>query len=280
LTPGASYAAKKTSGEMWVCYACAQRSEIFRRTCPACGAIDCAIEAAGAVDVAPADVRAALAGAVRASTITAPDPPHLSTGLPIWDACLSGGPAAGSSLLVAGPPGVGKTTGALFAAAHIAAAVGRDALIVSAEMSAALCVATARRAGADLSRLLIVDGAAVEPACETVARVRPSCVIWDSVQALTFGAMRGDAAAAQAVYAARRASSRAGAVAVFVCQLNKAGTPAGRAANLYETDATLLISRRRARCTKNRFGPAPITVKLGADSPGRSRHTRQDRRPE
>jgi DNA repair protein RadA/Sms len=78
------------------------------------------------------------------------------TGIEEFDRVLGGGLVPGAVLLVAGEPGVGKST-LLLEVAHRVAAVNGPALVVSGEESAAQVRLRAERIGALQDRLYLAD---------------------------------------------------------------------------------------------------------------------------
>lgn len=124
-------------------------------------------------------------GEVEASEST----PRIGTGLPELDRVL-GGPAGGqglvrgSAVLVGGPPGIGKSTLLLQAAAGIARG-GTRVLYVSSEESAAQVRARAERLGALGGRagdLYLLADTNLGRIVEQARRVTPGVLVVDSVQ--------------------------------------------------------------------------------------------------
>ena len=124
------------------CTACGQRSGKWLGRCPACGgwnSFEQVPERTRARESAPAVQPVPLSAAELA------DAPRTSTGIPGLDRVLGGGLVAGSVLLLAGEPGVGKSTLLL----QVAALVSErgPVLYVSAEESGRQVALRAHRLG-------------------------------------------------------------------------------------------------------------------------------------
>src|SRR4051812_3601628 len=129
-------------GPVFVCQACGQRSSQWAGRCAGCGAW-------GQIDERTADPqprRSRSSAVVALIDPGAEDPARLATGLPDLDRVLGGGLVPGTVVLLAGPPGIGKSTLLLQWLAAMAAA-GRPGLLASGEEARAQGAARARRIG-------------------------------------------------------------------------------------------------------------------------------------
>lgn len=174
------------------------------------------------------------------------------SGLPWLDAVLGGGFHRASVVLLHGPPGAGKSTLALQAAAGV-----RGAAYCSAEEDAGRVADRAIRLRLRRDLVLIEARSAAEAlaACGDAP-----LVVLDSLQAL---GGRPLAAAQACVDHARRTS----ACVVLVCHETKAGQHAGPRAVEHLVDASLRLGRdpRELVAHKNRHGPAgePVALVMG-----------------
>lgn len=249
------------------CLNCTRPVRARRLECPHCRALRTIVETpdesdSGAAKAAPSRPDAHVT-AVRASELETARVRRALTGIDAWDDVLGGGAAAPSSILLAGAPGVGKTTHALYAACEIARALRRDALILSAEMTAEMAVAAADRVDADLDRLLVRRTDDLAEALAEVERLRPACIVWDSIQAFAVDGESGtDQVTCEVVRAAIESGAKVGAVTLLISQLNAAGRPEGRRRTQHSPDVVMLLEQRRVRVSKNRFGPAPMEAKF------------------
>ncbi len=177
---------------------------------------------------------------------------------------LAGGLLPGSVTLVAGEPGVGKSTLLLQASARVAAS-GATVLLVSAEESAAHVRTRAERFGAIPDRLLILTSGDLDEVEQAVVAIEPQLVVVDSVQTVADPDVTGlPGSVAQVRAAADRLlclAKHAGVAIVAVGQVTKEGGPAGPRALEHLVDTVLLFegdrhhSLRFLRAVKHRFGP-------------------------
>ncbi len=183
------------------------------------------------------------------------------SGLDEVDRVLGGGWVAGSAVLLAGEPGIGKST-LLLQLADAAARDGRRTLYVCGEESPAQVKLRARRLGVsgaiDLTRT--VDARAL--AAHLVAEA-PALAIVDSIQTLTVeeGAAPGSITQVRdATALLTQAAKSAGTTLVLIGHVTKQGHVAGPKVVEHVVDATLALESaggyRVLRAAKNRFGAA------------------------
>jgi DNA repair protein RadA/Sms len=190
---------------------------------------------------------------------------HRPTGEDELDRVLGGGLVPGSVVLLAGEPGVGKSTLLISAAAKIAE-TGRRCLVVTGEESAAQVRLRAGRIGALADELYLAAETDLSALLGHVEAVKPDVLIVDSVQ--TIGSADSDGAAGGmsqvrevAVAIIRLAKSR-GMATILVGHVTKDGSVAGPRMLEHLVDVVLSFegdrhSRLRlVRTVKNRFGPA------------------------
>ena len=112
------------------------------------------------------------------------------TGIEEFDRVLGGGLVPGAVLLVAGEPGVGKST-LLLEVAHRVAATNGPALVVSGEESAGQVRLRAERIGALHPNLYLAAETELSAVLAHVEAVNPSLLILDSVQTVRSPAVDG-----------------------------------------------------------------------------------------
>jgi DNA repair protein RadA/Sms len=187
------------------------------------------------------------------------------TGIAELDRVLGGGLVPGAVLLVAGEPGVGKST-LLLEVAHRVAAANGPALVVSGEESAAQVRLRAERIGALHEQLYLAAETELSAVLAHVEDVAPSLLVLDSVQTIRSPAVEGtDGGATQvrAVAGALTAVSKSrGMTTILVGHVTKDGAIAGPRALEHLVDVVVSFDGERhstlrlIRATKNRFGPA------------------------
>jgi DNA repair protein RadA/Sms len=190
---------------------------------------------------------------------------HRPTGVSELDRVLGGGLVPGSVVLLAGEPGVGKSTLLVTAAARIAES-GARCLVVTGEESAAQVRLRAERVGAlvdDLYLAAETDLSAVLGHIETVA---PAVLVVDSVQTFASSTVDGAAGGVSQVRevagALTRIAKERGIATILVGHVTKDGSVAGPRVLEHLVDVVLHFegdrhSRLRlVHTVKNRFGPA------------------------
>jgi len=221
------------------------------------------------------EVGARPAGRVSAGPVSAPARPigdvaaegaaHRPTGVPELDRVLGGGLVPGSVVLLAGEPGVGKSTLLISAAAQIADS-GRRCLVVTGEESAAQVRLRAGRIGAIAADLFLAAETDLSAVLGHVDAVRPDVLVVDSVQtigsATVDGTPGGVAQVREVAGSLTRVAKERGIATVLVGHVTKDGAIAGPRVLEHLVDVVLHFegdrhSRLRlVRTVKNRFGPA------------------------
>ena len=197
----------------------------------------------------------------------------LTTGIAELDRVLGSGLVPGSVVLMAGEPGVGKSTLLLEVASQWAGGSGtgtgtgvgsRKALYVTAEESAAQVRGRAERTGALKDTLYLVAESNLDVVMGHVNQVRPSLLIVDSVQTMHAPGVEGVAggvAQSRAVTAALTTLAKTTNLPVLlVGHVTKDGNVAGPRVLEHLVDVVLDFegdrqsSLRMLRGIKNRFG--------------------------
>ena len=188
-----------------------------------------------------------------------------ATGVAELDRVLGGGLVPGSVLLLAGEPGVGKST-LLLDVANRFAAGGGTALIVTGEESTAQVRLRAERIGATDPGLYLAAENDLAALLTHVDDVKPGLLVVDSVQTIstdTIDSSAGGVPQIRAVAAALIAVAKERGIAtVLVGHVTKDGAIAGPRVLEHLVDVVLHFegdrhsSLRLVRATKNRFGPS------------------------
>jgi DNA repair protein RadA/Sms len=182
------------------------------------------------------------------------------------DRVLGGGLVPGSVTLLAGEPGVGKST-LLLAAAHAWAAAGHGpSLIITGEESAEQVRLRADRIGAVHEQLFLAAETELSAALAHIEAVEPTLLIVDSVQTVSAAELEGSTGGVTQIRAVTAAlisvAKSHGIATVLVGHVTKDGAIAGPRVLEHLVDVVLHFegdrhsSLRLVRGVKNRFGPA------------------------
>jgi DNA repair protein RadA/Sms len=188
------------------------------------------------------------------------------TGLDELDRVLGGGLVPGAVLLLAGEPGVGKSTLLLEAGALVAEGNGSGpVLYVTGEESAAQVRSRADRIGAVSERLFLAAETDLDVVLGHLDEVQPRLLIIDSVQTIAAAEVEGAPggvtqvrAVASALIAVAKERSMA---TILVGHVTKDGSVAGPRALEHLVDVVLHFDGdrhsqlRMVRAVKNRYGP-------------------------
>ena len=189
---------------------------------------------------------------------------RLLTGTPGLDRVLGGGLVPGSVVLLAGEPGIGKSSLLLQVAAELSGG-GHSCLVASGEESRDQVAERARRLGLDPSSLAFVAGRELPDVVDGALASRPAAVIVDSIQAIRdpdLPSLPGSPTQVRACADALVGLAKAHGIAVILAgQVTKDGDLAGPRTLEHAVDAVCSLDRdpstglRVLAGGKNRFGP-------------------------
>lgn len=203
--------------------------------------------------------------AQRIASVSADAATRTLTGISELDRVLGEGLVPGAVVLLAGEPGVGKSTLLLEVAARWAGS-GRTTLYVSGEESAAQVRLRADRTGALADELYLAAETDLGTVLGHVEDVAPSLLVLDSVQSIgtaeADGSPGGVTQVREVTGALVRVAKRRGMAVMIVGHVTKDGAIAGPRLLEHLVDVVLAFEGdrhsgiRMVRATKNRFGPA------------------------
>jgi DNA repair protein RadA/Sms len=246
------------------CSECGTTSLRWVGRCSECQAWGTVIEigAAGRKPVAPGPVSAA---ARPMGEISVEAARARATGVDELDRVLGGGLVPGSVVLLAGEPGVGKST-LLLEVAHRFAAGGGRSLIVTGEESPAQVRLRAERINAVHPELFLAAENDLGALLTHVDDVGPGLLVVDSVQTISNSAVDSGAGGVPQIRAVAAAligvAKERGIATVLVGHVTKDGGIAGPRVLEHLVDVVLHFegdrhsALRLVRATKNRFGAA------------------------
>lgn len=262
------------------CNECGYSSPKWLGRCPECGAWGSmeekkqAEKGGAATAIATGVAPAGLAPTSPAQAITRIDPAiatALTTGIGELDRVLGKGIVPGSVVLLAGEPGVGKSTLLLEVASRWAqqaddknAGKNRTALYITAEESAGQVRMRAQRTDALQETLFLASESNLDIVFGHVDQLKPSLLIVDSVQTMHAAGVEGVAggvAQSRAVTAALTTLAKSTGIPILlVGHVTKDGNVAGPRVLEHLVDVVLHFegdrhsSLRMLRGIKNRFG--------------------------
>ncbi len=210
----------------------------------------------------------------RAAPVTTPAQPiadvdvdgarHVPTGVEELDRVLGGGLVPGAVVLVAGEPGVGKST-LLLDVASRAAQTARSVLYVTGEESASQVRLRAERIGALRPRLYLAAETDLATVLGHVEQVRPDLLVVDSVQTVSSAEVDGQAGnvtqVREVAAALIRVAKDRGMATLLVGHVTKEGAIAGPRTLEHLVDVVCSFEGERhsalrmVRAVKNRYGP-------------------------
>ena len=193
-------------------------------------------------------------------------PGTIHTGVSELDRVLGGGIVPGSVTLLAGDPGVGKST-LLLEVAHRWAESGRRALYLSGEESAGQIRMRAERTGCTHDEVFLAAESDLQTALGHIDEVRPTLVIVDSVQTMSTteaDGVTGGVTQVRAVTTALTMTAKSTGVAIIlVGHVTKDGAIAGPRSLEHLVDVVLHFegdqTRRSAWCAASRTASARPT---------------------
>ncbi|OFT82338.1 DNA repair protein RadA [Corynebacterium sp. HMSC29G08] len=257
------------------CSECGYSSPKWLGRCPECGSWgtlqeETLVSTGGAAKSGIGGNVSVTAGALTPATPARPitkvaaDAAHaVPSGIGELDRVLGNGVVPGSVILLAGEPGVGKST-LLLEVASRWASIGKKALYVTAEESAGQVRGRAGRTGALQDTLFLAAESNLDTVFGHVKEVKPSLLIVDSVQTIHASGVEGVAggvAQSRAVTAALTTLAKTTNLPVLlVGHVTKDGNVAGPRVLEHLVDVVLNFegdrqsSLRMLRGLKNRFG--------------------------
>jgi DNA repair protein RadA/Sms len=197
------------------------------------------------------------------SSLVARDQKRLMTGMQDVDAVLGGGIVIGSVNLIAGQPGIGKSTLLL----QLADAVAKNhrVLYVSGEESGHQIGLRAERLGVHGKQLQLATSNSADDIASSIASKEYDLVIVDSVQTIGAAAISSAAGSISQITNSSQlliqAAKQSATAVVLVGHVTKEGSIAGPKVLEHVVDVVLQLEGDRyggfkvLRATKNRFGP-------------------------
>ncbi len=243
----------------YVCQSCGAVTPKWAGRCEACGEWNTIVEEASTAAVAKGRriQFVDLAGA-------AAPPPRVPSGIAELDRVLGGGFVPGSAILLAGDPGIGKSTLLLQAAARLARS-GRRVLYISGEEAVDQVRLRARRLGLAKDPLELAASINLRDIAASIAESKDAALaVIDSIQTMWMEGVESAPGSVSQVRASAfeliRVAKQQNTALVLVGHVTREGTIAGPRVLEHMVDAVLHFEGDRGhqfrilRGVKNRFG--------------------------
>ncbi len=252
----------KAPKRVFVCSECDYQSPKWLGKCPECGGWNTFTEETFAAPQTAGDASAPHDEAVKFREMKGTVNERIKTGIGEFDRTLGGGLVVGSVVLLAGEPGIGKSTLLMQFCGSIPGE--RRVMYVSGEESKGQLKIRADRLGVSPDNLYVMTETSVEAVVSEYEKVKPDVLIIDSIQ--TMNSDRSSSVAGSIAQVRECASvimnraKRDGVSVILVGHVNKEGGIAGPKVLEHMVDAVLYFegertqSHRIIRAIKNRYG--------------------------
>ena len=254
----------KKNTDRWVCTECGWTTNKWVGRCGECQTWGSVVER-GAPKLENVASQAPISAAVPIGQVGEEAADRHLTGITELDRVLGGGLVPGVVILLAGEPGVGKSTLLLDVAAKWAE-TGRRTLYVTGEESAAQVRLRAGRTNSLSDELYLTSETDLGTVLGHIEQTSPSLLVVDSVQTIgtaeADGSPGGVSQVREVTGALVRTAKQRGMAVVIVGHVTKDGSIAGPRTMEHLVDVVLNFEGdrhsgfRMVRATKNRYGPS------------------------
>jgi DNA repair protein RadA/Sms len=252
----------KKLGSQYVCSNCGAVSSSWQGRCTQCGEWNTLEEQLSGAAVAGSISRGRVLQGQSVKTSAGRDNKRLVTGVSEVDDVLGGGLVSGSVTLIAGQPGIGKST--LLLQLAYAVAAKRSVLYVSGEESLHQIGLRAQRLGTVRPELELATTNSADDIAATIASGNYQLVIIDSIQTISCQAIASAAGTVSQITNSTQlvtaAAKQTGTALLLVGHVTKEGSIAGPKVLEHVVDVVLQLEGDRyggfklLRAIKNRFG--------------------------
>lgn len=254
------------SHSQYICQQCGYQSSSYLGRCPNCGEWNSLVES---VPDSNENLKFQISNfklekeLVKLSEVKSQSFKRVPTGYLEFDRVLGGGIVPGSIVLIAGDPGIGKSTLLLQSAIEVAK-TKKIVLYVTGEESAHQVKMRADRITKSYDNLYILAVSQAEAISEAIFKTKPDFLIVDSIQTLTTDRLEGPAGSVgqvrECAQILQRLAKSTHTPIFLVGHVTKEGNVAGPKVLEHLVDAVLSLEGdgmhvfRLLRSQKNRFG--------------------------
>ncbi len=252
----------KKPATQYICSSCGAMTSSWSGKCPQCGEWNTLEEQLTAITVAGSVASGRVLKSQSVDRSVAADQARLTTGISEIDDVFGGGIVAGSVNLIAGQPGIGKST--LLLQLAYAVAAKQPVLYVSGEESAHQIGLRAERLGTLRPELQLATSTSADDIAATIASGTYPLVIVDSIQTVSCSAIASAAGTVSQITNSTQlltlAAKQSNTAVVLVGHVTKEGAIAGPKVLEHVVDVVLQLEGDRyggfklLRAIKNRFG--------------------------
>jgi len=248
----------------WICQSCGAEAPKSLGKCPDCGAWGSFVEEVVAQSSPSAEVLGVFNSVpCKINEIEISNEFRFPTGMEEFDRVLGGGIVQGSIILLAGDPGIGKST-LLLQTTGFLSGNGKKVLYVSAEESTSQIKLRAQRLGINAGNLYLFTQTNLEQIKQTADEMSPDLLVIDSIQAVYSNAISSSPGSVSQIRECTNAlleiAKNKNITVIVVGHVTKEGSIAGPKVLEHMVDTVIHFegdrykSYRILRCMKNRFG--------------------------
>ncbi len=249
----------------WICQNCGYETAKYLGKCPDCGQWSTLVEEVVETSSKQQHTKIAMNDTMPCliNDITIDNSIRFSTGIEEFDRVLGGGLVQGSIVLLAGDPGIGKST-ILLQTGRAICKGGRKALYVSAEESASQVKLRAQRLKVNSDSLYIYSQTNFEAIKHQIEELKPEILIIDSIQAVYTTDISSSPGSVSQIRECTNIlmdiAKNKNITVVVIGHVTKEGNIAGPKVLEHMVDTVIYFegdrykSYRLLRCMKNRFG--------------------------
>lgn len=251
----------------WVCQGCGYETLSYLGKCPDCGEFGSLCEEISQSIIQTLPFKAAPDKSFTPNLINeiqVDEKIRISTNFEEFDRVLGGGFVQGSLVLLAGDPGIGKSTLVLQACKNICAQ-NKKTLYVCAEESTSQVKLRAKRLGVEADNLYVTSQNCLEEVIFAVETLEPEFLVVDSIQAVYSSSITSSSGSVSQIRESTnllmRLAKQKNITTIVIGHVTKEGNIAGPKVLEHMVDCVINFegdkfkTYRLLRSIKNRFGP-------------------------